>query len=77
MKIYLACFPHEDQQATLTEFGYQYRLISFAFIMGTREGLIADIVRTGLADYVEKPDEPIDGTPIDVQLILGGDYHGK
>lgn len=71
MKIYLACEPHADQQKSLTEAGGNNRLISYYYLQGTRMGLIPDIVETGLSDYVERPDEPIDEIPLEIQMIFG------
>ncbi len=73
MKIYLACEPHADQQTVLTKAGWKNRLMSYYYLRGiNRMCLIPDIVETGLTDYVERPDEPIDEIPLDVKIICGG-----
>jgi len=68
MKYYFACWPTPDQQRVLTKGGVKNRLISFAFLQRKRMSLIPDIVETGLADFVERPDEPIDEVPLEVQM---------
>jgi hypothetical protein len=71
MKIYLANFPTPDQHETLTKAGIKNRLLSFYHLKDKRPDIIRDIVETGLTDYIDRPDEPIDEVPLDVHIICG------
>ena len=72
MKIYFACFPTADQQRVLTKAGAKNRLISYFYLKEKRADLLRDIVETGSTDCVERPDDPMDEIPLDVQIICGG-----
>jgi hypothetical protein len=72
LKIYFACWPTPDQQGILTKAGAKNRLISYFYLKKKRRDLLHDIVETGLADYVERPVEPIDEIPLDVKILCGG-----
>jgi hypothetical protein len=67
MKIYLGTWPHhKEQQRALTNVGINNRFCSFCFFYGQREDLLRDVVVTGLADYVEEKDEPLDEIPWEI-----------
>lgn len=72
MKCYFASWPQAlEQQQGLENTGAVNRLFSFHYCRGMREGLIQDIIKTGLADYIAEPDEPIDEIPLDVKIMCG------
>ena len=70
MKIYPGTWPlAPEQQRALTNAGISNRCCSFFFFHGAREELLPDIVGSGLGDYVEEPDEPIDDIPTETLLV--------
>ena len=70
MKIYLVTWPQaEEQQLVLTNVGIRNRLCSFYFFHGAREDLLPDIVETGLAEYIEEPEEPIGEIPLEILIL--------
>ena len=72
MKIYFASFPQAlEQQQAFENTGAVNRLFSHHFCRGMREGLIQDISKTGSANYIAEPDEPIDEIPLDVKVMCG------